>query len=86
MEYTRGTPFLGQLSQTERCDADPRTASPAHRRHPERTSESSGSAHLILSSYCQFDVDKVSREKTVFSIPLELLQFKVMSSVEWRLG
>ncbi|KRY78661.1 hypothetical protein T4A_337 [Trichinella pseudospiralis] len=25
---------------TERCDADPRTASPAHRRHPERTSES----------------------------------------------
>ncbi|KRZ19109.1 hypothetical protein T11_3118 [Trichinella zimbabwensis] len=35
-----GSPLLRRLSQTERCDADPRTANPTHRRHPERASES----------------------------------------------
>ncbi|KRY41357.1 hypothetical protein T01_1822 [Trichinella spiralis] len=46
--------------QPEHCEAERRTASYAHRRHPERASENSGSAHLTWRTW-QVEVDELCR-------------------------
>ncbi|XP_003377700.1 conserved hypothetical protein [Trichinella spiralis] len=62
--------------QPEHCEAERRTASYAHRRHPERASENSGSAHLTWRTW-QVEVDEVDHEKMASSTPLSnQFQFK----------